>query len=801
MTPVSDFHCGTAPLCRLQLAPLCWSIFSLNDILRRLTAVTLCALLSAVASPLRADEQAAVDENVSWARQLESSLGASLAGFAGVEARYFGPLSSAPLIRGFGDERIALLSNGSALSDFSSYAPRFNVAMDPMRAKGAKLLYGVESLAYGSGLLGGAVDLDAPLVPMAPIDGIEWDWLSRGSDYNQGGAGFSRFGAGNGKFALRLEGLARYSNDYEPAEPQAPNTTEDGSLHNTDGASSGGGIGLSWTNKGNYFGLGYSQYDSEYGLGKTSIPGENPRVNIESKRYEMRAGFDVAAMGVDEVDITLIKTQYRHKEALDNLGLILNYAPSESGSSNFDTTELRVDALLMPVWGWQPRIGIQAQDREESSADPFAETPTERRQSALYLIPEKNIGDSVLSLGLRAQEVEQKFGESVDDERNTPVDLWTALKVPVAGSDRLQISVGRGQRAPSESELQTPAQSPSRAVSRLELESSYNAGIDYQGIVGNLDYGLDVRASEISDYIDRGAEQGATRGDVSHYSALASANYRFNEHYSLGGYASAVRAEYRSGEYLAGIPGDRAGLIHRGVLGALAYQIEYSRVFDQDRVGPKEAPTDGHELLNLDLEYQSRWKRSSLWIALRGRNLLDADVRGHQSQNPNKLPLPGARVYLDFRFQFEPRSPLVRAPAPAVQPLPVPAPVAARPSYTPPPVEAPQRIVTQLAFAEDSAELSSQGRAAITAILPRLREIGGHLVIEGHTDSRGAADYNQSLSLRRAEAVKAYLVQQGFSSEEMTVIGHGEMQPIASNASVEGRAKNRRVEFYAHPNS
>ena len=64
----------------------------------------------------------------------------------------------------------------------------------------------------------------------------------------------------------------------------------------------------------------------------------------------------------------------------------------------------------------------------------------------------------------------------------------------------------------------------------------------------------------------------------------------------------------------------------------------------------------------------------------------------------------------------------------------------------------------------------------------------------GHTDSTGAAGYNQALSNRRAEAVKAYLVSKGIESNRIYTEGKGLTQPVADNSTREGRAKNRRVE-------
>lgn len=72
----------------------------------------------------------------------------------------------------------------------------------------------------------------------------------------------------------------------------------------------------------------------------------------------------------------------------------------------------------------------------------------------------------------------------------------------------------------------------------------------------------------------------------------------------------------------------------------------------------------------------------------------------------------------------------------------------------------------------------------------------GHFVVEGHTDSKGSDAYNQKLSEQRAQAVKAWLVDNGIDADRLSAIGRGESRPVADNGTAEGRAKNRRVELH-----
>lgn len=98
-------------------------------------------------------------------------------------------------------------------------------------------------------------------------------------------------------------------------------------------------------------------------------------------------------------------------------------------------------------------------------------------------------------------------------------------------------------------------------------------------------------------------------------------------------------------------------------------------------------------------------------------------------------------------------------------------------------------------FASGKWELGEQARKNLDELVGRLktdnRDI--YLEIQGHTDDTGSAAMNHALGLRRAEAVRLYLYNQGVSLNRMATISYGEDKPVASNADDAGRAANRRV--------
>jgi len=99
-------------------------------------------------------------------------------------------------------------------------------------------------------------------------------------------------------------------------------------------------------------------------------------------------------------------------------------------------------------------------------------------------------------------------------------------------------------------------------------------------------------------------------------------------------------------------------------------------------------------------------------------------------------------------------------------------------------------------FDFDKSVLKPEGRAKLTDLVSKIRGVNLEVIIAvGHTDSIGTVPYNQRLSVRRAEAVKAFLVSQGIERNRVYTEGKGESQPVADNKTKEGRAKNRRVEI------
>jgi outer membrane protein OmpA-like peptidoglycan-associated protein len=200
--------------------------------------------------------------------------------------------------------------------------------------------------------------------------------------------------------------------------------------------------------------------------------------------------------------------------------------------------------------------------------------------------------------------------------------------------------------------------------------------------------------------------------------------------------------------------------------------------------------------LGLEVGYQAMkdlWISAGYnWLGLKDRDLTGADYTSKG-------------IYLRLRFKFDETS-LGFAPAGVAppRPAPAPAPVAAAPAPAPEPAPAPAPVPvpaktvlqSEALFDFGQSTLKPAAHAELDALAARIADSGYEVVLTvGHTDSVGSEAVNQKLSGQRAEAVRQRLIAGGVDASRIQAQGRGEAEPVASNATAQGRAQNRRVEI------
>jgi OmpA-OmpF porin, OOP family len=136
------------------------------------------------------------------------------------------------------------------------------------------------------------------------------------------------------------------------------------------------------------------------------------------------------------------------------------------------------------------------------------------------------------------------------------------------------------------------------------------------------------------------------------------------------------------------------------------------------------------------------------------------------------------------------------APKPEPRLAPPPSKAQAKPEGKPKPVADKVTFAADVLFDFDKSVIKPEGRSKLDDLASKVKGINLEVVIAiGHADSIGSDEYNQRLSVRRAESVKAYMVSKGLQANRVYTEGKGEKQPVASNKTADGRAKNRRTEI------
>jgi outer membrane protein OmpA-like peptidoglycan-associated protein len=161
----------------------------------------------------------------------------------------------------------------------------------------------------------------------------------------------------------------------------------------------------------------------------------------------------------------------------------------------------------------------------------------------------------------------------------------------------------------------------------------------------------------------------------------------------------------------------------------------------------------------------------------------ESEMRARPGDNSSNLRFVTAGIGVQHRFL---------APEPVSQVAPLP-PAAAAP-------EKKRLVLRGVNFDFDKADIRADARPVLDEAVRTLKASGDiRVAVEGHTDSRGTEQYNQGLSIRRAQAVADYLSARGIARDRLQVDGFGESRPVASNDTVDGRAQNRRVELSIIP--
>lgn len=630
---------------------------------------------------------ASVLEGDALIEQRTGTLGETLKNLPGVNSDTFGGGASRPVIRGQTAPRVKVLSDGSEVMDASSISPDHAVTVEPLLAERIEVLRGPATLLYGGGAIGGVVNVVDKKVPTAvPEKGIEAEAELRGATGTKERSGAVGITAGEGQFAVRVEGMKRRTSDYDV--PDWPG----GKLEGSYSESAQGSVGMSWITPRGYVGLAFTHLESKYGL-----PGHNheyegchphgthlhcgghddhdhdeeghdhdhdhehggvPYVKLRSNRLDLRAEYQDPFAGFEKIRVRGGLTDYQHDEIEGG------EVGTRFKNKGYD---LRVELQHKPVAGWRGVVGMQNAYSDFRAEGEEAFLPRSRtRSNGLFVLEEYQLNDWRFELGARQdwQRISPEGGASRSSLSGT--SLSAAAIWDFAPQYSVALSLSRSQRLPNAQELY--ADGVHLATNTYELgnadlgrETSHNIDLTLRKHAGDTTFSASVFHNRVKNYIyantldryedfrlieytQRDAEFTGVEGELRH---------QFTPVFSAAVFGDYVRGKLTGGDgNLPRIPAARAG-----VRGNVKWQqwsggVEYARVFSQKDIASYEDSTPGYNLVNAVVAYRGRYGETGYEVYVRGTNLLNKLAYNHASFISSVAPLPGRSVMLGVRMTY-----------------------------------------------------------------------------------------------------------------------------------------------------
>lgn len=588
-------------------------------------------------------------------RKQSGSLGDTLSSEIGVHSSSFGAGAGRPIIRGLDGPRIQVLDGGLGTSDVSSVSPDHRVAGDTSTAQQVEVLRGPATLLYGSGAIGGLVNVVNNRIPTERQRGTDGRVELRGATGTGEAAASAVLNGGHESFAWRVDAQQRSTDDYRiPA----------GRLANSFTRSEGFAFGGSWVGERGYLGASYQELSSRYGI---PTP-ENSQIDMRQHRTDVAGELRDPLPGLTRARLKLRESNYRHNEL----------EPGGEIGTTFRNrgTEARLELTHAPLAGWTGVLGVQ-QDRKTLSAlgDEAILPRTRNRASGLFLVEDRKWGDFHIELGARIGS-ESRDPEGANPRRTfKPASASAGAIWNFTKGYALSASLTRAERAPSTEELYS--RGPHVATGTFETgdaalgkERSRNLDLALRKTAGAWRGKIGLFQNRFRNYIfarnlDTDGDGVADRaGDLLliNYSQ-ADARFRGIEGElawrpaaeGLGARLFADRAEGRlaGAQNLPRMSPARLGLEADWKHGSWAAWGMLMRVFRQDRVAALETTTPGYTRLEGGLEYVAKSSKESVTtLFLKGSNLLDKDMRVHTSFIKDFAPLPGRAITLGLRASF-----------------------------------------------------------------------------------------------------------------------------------------------------
>ncbi len=606
--------------------------------------------------------------------KLAPSLGDTLSRELGVSASAFGAGASRPVIRGLEGPRIRILQNGMSVLDASSLSSDHAVAAETSTARQIEILRGPAALLYGSGAIGGLINVVNDRIPvmLTPEPTGEAE-VRFGSADREKSLSFSVDDA-SGSLALHLDGNLRDTDNYKIpgfAIRNDPSSAQ-GRLPSSFTRASSLGLGASHVATWGHIGASVGIKKDRYGIPTD----EQSFVTLSQTRFDVDSLIRQPIAGFESFKFKLGHTDYKHTENLQD------GTPATDFKNR--ALETRWELTHEPLAGWRGTFGMQSENGKYSAlaADGSgAETVPVTSSSSLagFLVEERDFGPVRASGGVRLESVKRRPDQSAglpDREFNLSAyslgGLWTFAPGYSFGP-----TWSIAQRAPAIEELYSNGPHESTRTfdigdAGLRKETSRNLELTLQKTEGPIRWKANLFRNRVNNFVygrangvlvdedgnpDPAGEFGQrfwSQADATIRGAELELSYNLHkEGLSLRAFADTSRGTLDGAGSLPLQPATRFGIDAEFKHGPWRTGIGWMRAAAQDRLAEFEtAATPAYTQVDAHFSYTRQAAAMQFTGFLLLKNLLDQDIRLSTSLLRNEVPLQGRSVIVGVRTRF-----------------------------------------------------------------------------------------------------------------------------------------------------
>lgn len=607
-------------------------------------------------------------------RKAQSNLGATLSKQPGVHSAAFGAAVGRPVIHGLSGPRVRIMEDRIDTLDVSVTSGDHAVAVEPFIAERIEVIKGASTLLYGSGAIGGVVDVHTGRIPHEMPERISGGIETRYDSNTDGNTTVMKLNGGSGRAAWHLDGTSKEGDDYEipgfarssrlRAVVAGDGAETGGTLPGSAFESTSGAVGASYIDDWGLVGISVSRIDAEYGLPGTSDAAGSPILALEQTRSDFELALENPFSIFSGLNIRAGANDYQHQEIEPDGAVATDFAN--------DAWEARLE-LVYESSPWRGAFGLQHTDKRFSAVGEEAFIPpVDTIDTGGFWVGERSFETFDLETGFR-------FGRVAHDAITGSDSSFLTYALSIGGvvpfGDEWQWALigDLASRAPVAEELY--ANGPhlvtgtfERGSETLDSERALNLSstLQYVGDVWRIT--TTAYYTEFKDFI----YQQSTGEQVDGLPVVA---YSQDDatFFGLDVEIGAKIADWDSGEaHLTGIfdfvdaevetggssnlprtPPSRFG-IGVDVQWKLAqFELKYMRVNDQDDVSELEFESDGYNDLTAYLGLRVPFSTArTVELFLSGKNLMDDEQRIHTSFIKKFAPAPGRTVEMGARLRF-----------------------------------------------------------------------------------------------------------------------------------------------------